>query len=135
MLCLWTDGHNKWFLAKITKVYVEDNTYDVFFPVDSEKLDRVKSSSLKNVQGTRSFKHQKELVGKVFYDSGSRKSLGEGPNFRAGRFTVLSASFDEDSNSYICHCERTKFTGDDKEEVIPFDLYYVMKRVEAYEQE
>ena len=35
----------------------------------------------------------------------------------------------------ICHCEHTKFTGDDNEEVIPFGLYYVMKRVRVYEQE
>ena len=98
----------------------------MLFPEDSEKLDRVKSSSLKNVKGTRTFKHQKELVGKDFYDDGSRKSFGEGPNFKMGTFTVLSVSFDLVKNIYVCLCKRAKFTEDDKEEVIAFDLYYVM---------
>ena len=72
-----------------------------------------------------------DLIGKIFYDAGSRKSF-DGEDFAADEFRVKSLSFRD--NKYIC--ERLPVDGiDDTSELVDFLIGYVHKRVRVYEEE
>ena len=78
---------------------------------------------------------QKDLLDKVFYDPGSRKSINpDEEDFTGGEFTVREIVLG-DKHYYTCLCERTVFDKSDSREMVEFGLHYVIGRVQKYEKE
>ena len=132
--CLWPDEHQLHFLATITKVNRKDNTYDVFFPEDKERLKSVKAKDI-IIDKTNEFSHQNSLINKTFYDEGSRKSLGDDENFKPGEFIVKKFKRDLRKNRLSYLCQRVVFDESDEDDWNEFDMSYVIKRVRKYDED
>ena len=128
VLARWWEDKN-FYEAQITKVN-PDGSYDVYFPEDSASStvngDDIK---LKTVYvGSRAI-NRNDIIGRVFYDNGTQKSINK-PNFACGEFIVKG--FLPNNN---CSCQRVRFDDDDPVERVAFDIGYVIKRIRAYEEE
>ena len=75
-------------------------------------------------------KNRVNLIGKTFFDAGSRKSI-DGFDFAAGEFVVKSINAQQ--NNFLC--ERVPIDKGDEKELVEFFIGYVEKRVRAYNEE
>ncbi len=129
--CRWKDG--RFYVAQITKFNATADTYNVYYPEDGERLYGVDKDDIKQplqISRSRAFSNSSQVLGKTFYDEGSRRSIDCEENFSCGEFIVRKFS---SNNNFIC--ERVRFNDEEDVELLEFDIGYVTKRVRAYEEE
>lgn len=130
--CIWSDEHRKYFVATITKFRPRSNTYDVYFLEDHSKLTSVNGSDIKTCEDVV-VSHSDHLIGEKFFDTGSKKTLGDNDDFNSGEFVIKSIK--KTRKSYVYMCERVVFDDNDIEDLSEFNMNYVMERVRSYKEE
>ena len=131
---MWDD--KRFYPAIITKMH-DDWTYDITFLDDYKKGKSVPSTKLKPLSKKsksvrfRWVSHVDELVGKTFFDPGSSRSE-EGGYFEKGEFVVVGRV--EGTENYEC---KRVFTSEEgvEDEILQFNMIYLMKRVREYSKE
>ena len=99
-----------------------DNSYNVYFLADAQRLDNVPHGDIKLplVVGGKCSCNVEAYVGKMFFDEG-----GEG--FEPGEFEVVGVA--NQDNNFLC-----KRVGSE-EEPEEFDMGYTIRRINIYELE
>ena len=78
-----------------------NGTYDVYFLDDGQCLSNVNPQNIKIPLAMGPYtRNRSDLIGKKFYDSGSRKSIDGEEDFLAGEFIVKSVN--PVTNAYVC---------------------------------